>query len=140
MLALGDCLNLGEFVRPFADVNFGIGVCIVDEYELRKNYLVEANGRGVLRTVEKPLGSLGLCGMGTLFLCKKVFDYIERLRLPSQSTSVDLTGTIQLAIGMGEEVVPVWFNGTYINVTYPGDIEKAERILNANTSRPQYNS
>jgi hypothetical protein len=32
-------------------------------------------------------------------------------------------------IESGEPVSPVWFNGDYINVTFPEDIKNAERII-----------
>jgi len=138
ILALGDCLNFGDFIAPW-DVDFGVGVCLTDLTELRKNYLVSLNNHSVARLVEKPTKDIGLCGMGTFFLHRRIFDYIHRLRLPDEATSVDLTGALQLAIGSGEEVYPIYFKGTYINVTYPQDVKQAEEMNNVSTCRPRCN-
>ena len=126
ILALGDCVNFGNFIGTYPPL--GVGVCIASSYELRKSYLVHIDGQGVTKLVEKPLNPIGLCGMGTLFLSKKIFRYIDRLKLPEQATSVDFTGALQLAIGEGETVKPVFFKGDYINVTYPDDIITVERL------------
>lgn len=127
VLALGDCLNIGEFTTTFP--SFGVGVCMAELYELKKSYLVQLDGTGVAKLVEKPKKQFGLCGMGTLLFDRRIFDYIDRLKLSEQATSVDLTGAIQLAIGSGEIIKPVFFKGEYINVTYPGDVKKAEALL-----------
>jgi dTDP-glucose pyrophosphorylase len=126
ILALGDCLNFGHFIGKYPE--FGVGVCIADSYELSKSYSVQLDGLGVARLVEKPKNPIGLCGMGTYFLHERVFDYIERLKLPNQATSVDLTGALQLAMGQGEVLQPVLFKGDYINVTYPDDLTTVERL------------
>lgn len=135
VLALGDCLNFGDFITSW-DTDFGISVCIADVEELRKNFLVGLNSHSIARLVEKPKDEVGLCGMGTYFLHRRFFDYVRRLRLPAEATSVDLTGALQLAIGSGEEMTPVYFKGTYINVTYPQDVKRAEEIYNVSSSRP----
>lgn len=135
ILALGDCLNFGDFISPW-DTDFGIGVCIASIEELRKNFLVGLNSHSIARLVEKPKEEVGLCGMGTYFLHRRFFDYVRRLRLPAEATSVDLTGALQLAIGSGEEMSPVYFKGTYINVTYPVDVERAKELYNVSSCRP----
>lgn len=135
ILALGDCLNIGDFVSSW-DVDFGVGVCITDILEFRKNYAVYLSNHSVTKLIEKPKGDLGLCGMGTYFLHRRVFDYIKRLKLPNEATSVDLTGALQLAVGSGEDVRPVYFQGTYINITYPEDIQRLEELYNVSTCRP----
>jgi len=126
ILALGDCMNFGDFVSEYPLL--GVGVCIASPYELAKSYLVHLDRQGVSRLVEKPRALPGLCGMGTLFLNKRFFGYVRRLKLPDEATSVDLTGALQLAIGQGETVEPVFFKGEYINVTYPDDLITAERL------------
>jgi dTDP-glucose pyrophosphorylase len=127
ILALGDCVNFGKFISSQSPL--GVGVCIVESKELRKSYLVQIDSRSVTKLIEKPpSGMFGLCGMGTLFLDKRIFHYIKRLSLPEQATSVDLTGMLQIAMGEGENVKPVFFKGEYINVTYPEDFKKVEVI------------
>jgi hypothetical protein len=32
-------------------------------------------------------------------------------------------------IDSGEQISPVWFDGEYINITFPDDVERAERLL-----------
>jgi len=126
ILALGDCLNFGEFIGEYPP--FGVGVCIASPYELAKSYLVHIDGQGVSRLVEKPKVQSGLCGMGTLFLDKQFFEYVRRLSLPDEATSVDLIGALQLAIGQGKTIEPVFFKGDYINITYPDDLATAKRL------------
>lgn len=133
VLALGDCINIGDFVSQW-DVDFGIGVCITDSPEFRKNYAVHLSNSTVMTLIEKPQGVLSLCGMGTYFLHRRIFDYIRRLKLPTEATSVDLTGALQLAIGSGESMYPIYFEGTYINITYPQDVQRLEELYNASTS------
>lgn len=135
ILALGDCINFGEFTVSW-DVDFGVGTCITSVGELRKNYLVRSNNDTVSSLIEKPtkVEEVGLCGMGTFFLHRRVFEYIRRLNLPNQATSVDLTGALQLAIGGGEAVRPVYFKGEYINVTTADDIARVQKLAMEGTT------
>jgi len=128
VLALGDCVQSGVFKTTFLP-DFGCGVCSNSSYELRKSYLVEASNGVVTKLTEKPDVDVGLCGMGTWFLPRRIFEYIARMRLKPQATSVDLTGALQLAIKNGERLRAVHFEGDYINVTYPDDIRTAQEIL-----------
>lgn len=127
IVALGDCVNFGEFLVPI-DVDFGVGACIATKEETQKNYLVIPSPNGVSGLVEKPKSVVGLCGMGTFFLHKRIFEYIKRLHLEAKATSVDLTGALQLAIGSGEIVSPIYFKGEYVNVTDASDIKKVQRL------------
>lgn len=129
ILALGDCLQVGAFAKNWQNVQFGCGVCIASEYELRKSYLVEEKDQRVTRLVEKPDVSKGLCGMGTWFLPRKVFEYIARLRLQPTATSANLADALQLMLDNDEKMYPVPFMGGYVNVTYPEDLETAKTLL-----------
>lgn len=129
ILALGDCLNIGQFPtfnKNRIGLGFGIGVCPASGYELRKNYSVEIHNHKIIRVTEKPQVEVG---MGTLFLNERFFSYINKINPLPQATSVDLTRVLQLAIDEGEDVYPVRFEGEYINITYPTDIELAKEFL-----------
>jgi len=137
VVALSDCLHKGTFIEEmFATSNFNLGVGvwktdILDE--VNKSYLVEAEDERVTRVIEKPdihsadISGLSNCGMGTYFLDTRVFDYIcNTIVVPGGG---DFTDVIQHMIDMGEKVVPMWFEGKYINVTHPEDLRKAEELL-----------
>ena len=126
ILALGDCLNFGRFLQKYPPL--GVGICIASPYELAKNYLVHLDGQEVAKLVEKPHSPTGLCGMGTLFLDRRIFSYIRRLKLENKATSIDLIGALQLAMGQGEVIEPVFFSGNHINITYPDDLTTAKRL------------
>ncbi len=123
---LSDCVLSGKF----ADKKFelGIGVWKVVNEEYWKSYAVQTNADGlVLKVIEKPKSIVGYCGMGTYFLDTRVFDYIRKAAV--SPSGGDFTEVLQGMIDAGEKITPVWFEGKYINVTYPEDIEKAEAIL-----------
>jgi NDP-sugar pyrophosphorylase family protein len=133
VLALGDCLNVGKFKSR--DVGkFGIGVAVTSIEELKKNYLVRVEKDTVTDLIEKPGDALmgldgKLTGMGTMFLSKEIFRYMEDVDFPPLATSVDLTGALKLAMEDGQDVRPVYFEGTYINMTSKEDLDTAEKAL-----------
>jgi len=132
VVALSDCLHSGTFAER--EPILGVGVWKTDNLvEVNKSYLVEAENDRATRLTEKPNihpadvdGSLN-CGMGTYFLDTRVFDYIRNaIVVPGGG---DFTAIIQNMIDAGEKILPIWFEGKYINVTYPEDLRKAEEIL-----------
>lgn len=136
VLALGDCLQKGQFGMGGKKLPIGIGVwkkCSLEE--LNKSYSVEEYQGLVKFLVEKPrvpdeshLDYLG-CGMGTYFLDRRIFKYIKDVLPKLVPGGGDLTEILQHMIFSGEEIVPVHFRGNYMNVTSPEDIKKAEGML-----------
>jgi len=129
---LGDCLHKGEFEkRQFEQ---GIGVLknnsLSIRSEFRKSYSVEISKRLVVKVVEKPSYYPYLfCGMGVYFFQPKVFNYIRKTKPSPLRNEIEITDVIQNMIDAGEEISPIWFDGEYINITYPEDIKKAETIF-----------
>jgi len=130
IVALGDCLQYGCFRAVEVVGDIGIGVWKGrDIYETKKSYLVGVTRGGLVwRVVEKPEYPTPRtnCGMGSFFFSKRVFDYIRETPVGAKS-EVGIVDTIQLMIEDGVQVSPVWFQGKYINVTYPDDIRTVER-------------
>jgi len=137
VVALGDCVQKGTWELHDEETEAGIGVWRTNNIpELNKSYLVgisESTGL-VDKVLEKPnlpedLSDYVLCGMGTYFFDGRVFDYIRRTAPSLLRNEVEITDTIQLMIDSGEKVSPFFFNGEYLNITYPEDIKKAKDVL-----------
>jgi dTDP-glucose pyrophosphorylase len=108
----------------------GIGVTAIDDVSaILRSYSVQVDGDRVTEVMEKPERVVNdLCGMGVYFFAATVFDHIDST-LPSPRTGrVEITDVIQRMIERGLHVAPVWFTGTYVNVTYPEDLRVARRI------------
>lgn len=132
VVSLGDCLFRGVF-HP-CDFYQGFGVVKTRSAdELNKNYLYTP-GRNTSRPklTEKPyLATVTVaftnkpmwCGMGVYFLRHKAFEYIE------ENIDMSFTDILQAMIDNDEQVTPVVFRGSYVNINYPSDIATAERLL-----------
>lgn len=136
VVALGDCIQKGEWELPLKPFELGVGVWETEDLtEINKSYLVSIlPSTGLIdRVIEKPniehLTGKTNCGMGTYFFDKRVFDYIRKTPVSSLRNEIEITDTIQLMINSGEKLAPIFFIGDYLNVTYPEDIKKAEEIL-----------
>lgn len=128
VIALGDCIHRGTF--EITKCRLGIGVWVTsDADELKKSYSVEVDSVGAIKTlIEKPKNlDVGNCGMGTYFMDSRVFKYIEST--PVAPGGGDFTLILQHMILSGEEIKPIWFKGSYVNVGSPEDLAKAEKIL-----------
>lgn len=130
VVVLGDCLCGGEFHFPDR-MEQGVGVWSANnEDAIRQSYSVETENGLIKRVVEKPKEIVNeLCGMGFYFFRKKVFDYIRVTPPSSLRNEVEITDVIQNMIDGGEAISPVWFEGEYINVTFPEDIKIVEEII-----------
>lgn len=130
IVVLGDCPCKGSFEFS-SEMEQGIGVWETgDQEHIKRNYSVEILGSKVARVEEKPRRLVNnLCGMGVYFFNQKIFNYI-RITKPSPLTNqVEITDVIQEMIEGGEIITPVFFHGNYINITFPQDLEKAERLF-----------
>jgi glucose-1-phosphate thymidylyltransferase len=132
VVALGDCLCKGEFIFPQA-MDQGVGVWkTANEKDITQSYSIELDGPFLKRVKEKPsVVENNLCGMGFYFFRKKVFDYIRETPPSALRNEVEITDVIQRMIDSGEEIRPLWFDGEYINITFPDDVERAERLLSS---------
>jgi len=130
VVALGDCLQRGEWIIP-KDITLGVGVWETkDKDEIRRSYSIEVKNELVSRVVEKPKTCPNnYCGMGTYFFDRRVFNYIKKTEINPLRNEREITDTIQLMIDSGEEITPVVFKGRYLNITYWDDIAKAEELL-----------
>jgi len=130
IVVLGDCIYKGEFNYP-KDMRQRIGVRkTVDIEDIKGNYSVEIKNDIICKVVEKPKKIINdLCGMGFYFFNKKVFDYIRITKPSKLRNEVEITDVIQNMIDAGEKIKPSFFNGEYINITFPEDIKKAKKLL-----------
>jgi len=130
IVALGDCLIKGDFKFPNS-LDLGVGVWPTnDHYHIKSSYSVEIDGELVKKVVEKPVEILNnLCGMGSYFFSKKIFDYIDKTAPSSLRNQIELTDAIQKAIEEGEKVKIVEFIGHYININRLEDLKRAEDIF-----------
>ena len=80
--------------------------------------------------VEKPkVLPNNLCGMGFYFFGREVFDHADETPPSKLRGEVEITDTLQVMIDSGAPLLPVHFNGSYLNVTYREDIPRAEAML-----------
>ncbi len=130
LVVLGDCLIDGEFDIP-QDPEQAIGVVRTDDQEeIKQNYSVELEEDSVTKVVEKPTQVMNdLCGMGVYVFQKKLFDYISMTPPSERTDHVEITDVIQTMIDHGEDIAPLFFDGTYVNVNTPNDLEKAKKRL-----------
>lgn len=130
IVVLGDCICRGEFHFP-ANMEQGVGVWETEEVEdIKQSYSVNTKDNLVCHVEEKPKQvSNNLCGMGFYFFNKRVFDYIKFTKPSLLRGEVEITDTIQNMIDSGEKIAPVLFQGSYLNITYPEDLVKAESLL-----------
>jgi dTDP-glucose pyrophosphorylase len=127
---LGDCLCSGEFVFP-SGMEHGVAVWQhFDEEEIKRSYAVQISKGELVYVEEKPKQvSNSLCGLGFYFFTHSVFDYIKITSPSSLRGEIEITDVIKNMLIAGEKVSPVYFKGSYINVTYPEDIFRAEQLI-----------
>lgn len=130
IVGLGDCIYKGDF-NFTNNLEQGFGIIKTDNIDhIKRSYSVEIENGIVKRVVEKPKNiTNNLCGMGFYLFNKKFFDYVKITKPSELTKKVEITDVIQKMIDSGEVVKPIFFNGKYLNITYPEDIKKAEEIL-----------
>ncbi len=134
MVALGDCLFSGRFTALKTTAEQGCAVWKnQDEESIKRSYAVEVNANKsyINRISEKPTTVLPnyYCGMGLYFFSPMVFEYIRHTPVSPLRNEIEISDTLQLMVSRKEGLAPIWFEGDYLNVTYPEDIEKAEKIF-----------
>ena len=91
--------------------------------------MTHENG-SISKVVEKPKQLINnLCGMGFYFFGEKIFDYIKDTTSSELRNEVEITDAIGNMIAGGEEVFRIFFEGEYLNITFPDDIQIAEKML-----------
>ena len=124
IVVLGDCICEGEFNVP-ENMELGVGVWKTNNLEdIKRSYSIEITNNVINKVVEKPKDVPNdLCGMGFYFLNQKVFDYIKMTQPSELRNEIEITDVIQNMIDSGEKVKQVFFKGSYLNVTFPGDLK-----------------
>jgi len=132
LIVLGDCIFNGKF-NFTDDFDQKLGVCKTSDKDfIRNNYSVEINKGCICNVIEKPKDIVNdFCGMGVYFLNSKVFNYISKTKPSSLRNEVEITDTIQNMIDAGEKIKPIFFEGDYLNITYPSDLKNAEKIISS---------
>ena len=134
VVALGDCLQSGTFKYP-ENLKNGCGVWSTGNLwdDMARSYAVFTQNERIYRVIEKPKLAneveSAYCGMGTYYFSPVVFDFIRKTPASKLRNEVEITDVLQKMIDGGEKVSPVFFEGDYINVTYPEDVKKAEAII-----------
>jgi len=126
---LGDCICSGDFSFP-GNMDQGVGVSMTgDQREIRQGYSVEVEKSLVKRVVEKPEKIVNdLCGMGFYFFRRKLFKYIGKTPPSPLRNEVEITDVVQNMINSGERISAVFFRGEYVNMNFPEDLRKAEKL------------
>ena len=135
VVALGDCVQKGNFIYP-KSLQLGCGVWNgADLEEIYKSYSVfilsyDDKEDLISKVIEKPKTVDDIenahCGMGTYFMDISCFKYIKNTKPSVLRNEIEITDVIQNMVNEGEEISPVMFDGTYINMTSPEDIKEAE--------------
>lgn len=130
ILALGDCICNGEFKIP-RYMKQGVGVWETNKLEdIKRSYSIEHEDGRIHRMVEKPkVLPNKLCGLGFYFLNRRILDYIEKTPPSLLRNEVEITDVLQNMIDSGEHLSVVEYEGEYLNITYPEDIETAEKFF-----------
>lgn len=130
VLHLGDCLLKGRFAWP-DQMDVGVGVWqTAQEADILQSYSVEIEGGTIARVEEKPhCAPNDLCGMGTYFLDRRVLETIDRTPPSALRGEQEITDVLANLIAEGRPLSPVFFDGDYLNVTYPGDLARARHMM-----------
>lgn len=130
IVVLGDCICNGNFNFP-ENMEQGVGVWGTNHVEdIKRSYSIKIRDDLIYKVEEKPRRvTNNLCGMGFYFFGRKVFDYVKLTKPSKLRNEIEITDVIQNMIDAGEKIMPVFFNGVYLNVTYPEDIRIAEKIV-----------
>lgn len=129
IMVLGDCFCRGTFVVP-PDFTRGSAIGVqrgADPGETRRNYSVEVAGKRVTRVVEKPTQVPNdLCGTGFYFFEPSVFEAIRRTPVSARTGEHEITDVLQTLADADAGLRALWFDGTYININTPQDLDAVE--------------
>jgi NDP-sugar pyrophosphorylase family protein len=128
IVALGDCLNIGDFKYP-VDMVQGYGI-LDNEYknnQARGCSVIVVNNH-ITSVFEKP--PMDYAGIGTYFFDRMVFNYIRNTKPSSVRNEIDIADVMTNMVRDSHVIEAVPFRGYFINCTYPEDIERADKLLN----------
>ncbi len=130
IVVLGDCICDGSF-NFSKEMEQGVGVWETKNLnDIKQSYSIELEEKFLNKVVEKPIEiPNNCCGMGFYFFNNKVFEYISQTPASELRNEIEITDVIQNMINKGEKIKPVFFEGNYLNITYPNDLKKAEEII-----------
>ncbi|MFC1511044.1 nucleotidyltransferase family protein [Candidatus Margulisiibacteriota bacterium] len=130
IVLLGDCVVRGNFIWP-PKMEMGCGVWETDSQDdIKRSYAVELKDQLIEKLVEKPKEiKNNLCGMGFYFFDQRIFEFIAKSKPTPLKNQVELTNVMQEMVEAGIELSPVRFKGEYLNITFPEDLKKAEKIV-----------
>ncbi len=130
VVVLGDCFYYGSFEIP-KTLKLGVGVYqTTNPEQIKLNYSLEIENALVKQVIEKPTEvHNSYCGMGVYFFDQRVFPYIEKTKASSLRGEIEITDVIQNMIDNRENIHPIFFNGSYVNMTYPTDVMSTEKSL-----------
>ena len=127
IVALGDCLQVGEFIYP-DNFEQGYAVWRTDYGKALAQGCAVRTRHGLVTGIdEKP--EVTVPGIGTYFFNRNVFNYIQITPTSKLRNEVEISDVIGNMVAHGETLHAVEFYGDFINVTYPRDIKKAEKLI-----------
>ncbi len=123
------------FIRTFekSKCAASVGLIRVDDEDLiRRNFSVDIDlDTHVIRNlVEKPTNLINdILGCGSYIFNDFVFEAIRKTPKSSRK-EIEITDTLNTITKLGHTVCGYFLGGAYLNITYPEDIIKAEKMLN----------
>lgn len=132
VVVLGDCFCRGNFQIP-DDLEYGILVqTAASPDSIRRNYAVDVAGGIVTAVEEKPVSVHNdHCGMGFYFFQPDLFEYIAATTPSPRTSELEITDVLQTIIDSGRKLHALFFDGTYINVNTPDDLEAVAAAIEA---------
>lgn len=142
---LGDELYIDSdhrgFIQSFETSGFAASIGIMrveDESLIRKNYSVEIDLEThiIQHLVEKPVKlTNNILGCGSYIFNETVFEAIRHTPRSKKKNEIEITDTLNTLRELGYTVGGYFLGGHYLNVTYPTDITKAEKLLSRDQDR-----
>ncbi|MDD2679108.1 MAG: nucleotidyltransferase family protein, partial [Candidatus Nanoarchaeia archaeon] len=126
MVVLGDEVYIGtnhEDMIAFHKENNSDAVCGIMHEEntdiIKKNYIVEMEGKNVLKIVEKPEKiNEKIMGVGTWIFNKSIFDFIKSTPPSKLRNEIEIADVLQRMIDGKKKVQAFVLNGKYVNLNY----------------------
>ena len=144
---LGDEIYIGSdhpgFIKSFDSKRSAAAIGLMwveDESLIRGNYSVDIDlkSKVIRNLVEKPaVVTNKILGCGSYIFNESVF---EAIRETPKSTKgeVEITDTLNTMTRMGLVIRGYFLGGTYLNVTYPQDIARAEAMIQADEAASHF--
>jgi dTDP-glucose pyrophosphorylase len=138
---LGDEIYIGSdhsgFVSSYDSKRSAAAIGLMwveDEDVIRRNYSVDIDlkTRVIRNLVEKPSTITNkILGCGSYIFSDAIFDAIRKTPRSGKG-EIEITDTLNTMTRMGLAVQGYFLGGTYLNITYPADITRAEAMIQEN--------